>query len=189
VSCRYAGAVATVGTTEIDRYYAQEVVGLSLSQNGLYQSLRGGAMIVGGRLVKPLLARLGTQRFTAVANACGAAHMVTKGLSRAPLPFFSALVPHVLGAGSYREAALKAQLMRLALESGMTRAEVTACEANFRALLSISAPFLYSTLYTMTATRPGLTQGAPYFLCVCLLAISQFVFSSIPGENLKLEEE
>lgn len=90
------------GTTEIDRYYASEVVGCSLSQNGLYQSLRGGAMILGGRLVKPLLARLGTRHYTSMCNACGAAHMIAKALSRSPGTFFGALIPHVLGAGSYR---------------------------------------------------------------------------------------
>ena len=37
------------GTTEVDRYYAQDVAGLSLSQNGLFASMRGLAMIVGGR--------------------------------------------------------------------------------------------------------------------------------------------
>ena len=86
------------GTTEIDRYYANEVAGMTLSQNGLYQSLRGGAMIVGGRLVKPLLAQLGTGRYTTVCNACGALHMITKALARSPGTFFVALVPHVAGA-------------------------------------------------------------------------------------------
>jgi len=115
--------------------------------------------------------------------------MVAKGLARAPIPMFGALVPHVFGAGSYREAALKAQLMRLALRTGMTRGEITACEANFRALLSISAPFLYSTLYTMTSSKPGLLQGAPYFLCATLLGCSHLVFCSISREELDLGNE
>ena len=86
------------GTTEIDRYYASEIAQLSLSQNGLYQSLRGGAMIIGGRLVKPLLARLGTGRYTSLCNFCGAAHMVTKALSRSPATFYSAMIPNIFGA-------------------------------------------------------------------------------------------
>jgi hypothetical protein len=94
------------GTTEVDRYYGSEVANLSLSQNGLYQSLRGAAMIIGGRLVKPLLAKLGTGRYTALCNACGAAHMFTKAMSRSPGTFFSALIPHTFGAGSYRGTAV-----------------------------------------------------------------------------------
>lgn len=98
------------GTTEVDRYYASDVAGMSLSQNGLYQSLRGGAMIIGGRLVKPLLARLGTRRYTTLCNICGAAHMLTKALSRSPGMFCTALIPNVFGAGSYRGMAVSSRV-------------------------------------------------------------------------------
>jgi hypothetical protein len=45
-----------------------QVAGLTFAQNGAYQSLRGAAMILGGRLVKPLLGRLRTWRFTSLCN-------------------------------------------------------------------------------------------------------------------------
>ena len=174
------------GTTEIDRYYAQEVVGLSLTQNGFYQSMRGAAMIVGGRLVKPALAALGVTRFTTMCNAAAAVHMLGKATARAPAQFFSALVPHVFGAGSYREAALRARVMQLALARGMSRGEVAASEANFRALLSTAAPFLYSTLYNMTRNSGGWLQGAPYYLCAGLLACSHLTFMTLPREELEV---
>lgn len=74
--------------------------------------------------------------------------------------------------------------MRLAIASGMTRAEVSACEANFRALLSIAAPLLYSRVYTLAVSSPGVLQGSPYFLCLSLLAVSHLVFCSLSKEDL-----
>ena len=170
------------GTTEIDRYYAQDVAGLSFTQNGMYQSARGLAMVLGGRLVSPILRALGTSKYTTLCNLMAAVHMLGKSLARTPTTFFAALVPNTLGAGSYREAALKAQLMRLALASGMTRGEVSACEANFRALLSTSAPFLYSFLYTGRVST--VHRGLPYLAALALLSASHLVFCSLRAADL-----
>ena len=84
------------GTSEIDRYYAQDVAGLSFTQNGMYQSARGLAMVAGGRLVKPALSSLGTSRFTSLCNALAAIHMLGKSVARSPSVFFASLAPNVL---------------------------------------------------------------------------------------------
>ena len=54
--------------------------------------------------------------------------------------------PYVLGAGTYRSAAVNAQLIRYARDAGMREGETAACQANFKALLSMVTPWLYSYL-------------------------------------------
>ena len=56
------------GPHGIDRHFASEAVGMTNSQEGYYSSLRGLTMILGGKLVSPLLARLGTRRFIDLGN-------------------------------------------------------------------------------------------------------------------------
>ena len=56
------------GPHGIDRHFASEAVGMTNSMEGYYSSLRGLTMILGGKLVQPLLARLGTRRFIDLGN-------------------------------------------------------------------------------------------------------------------------
>ena len=46
------------GTHEIDRHYGIEVARMSLTQDGVYNSLRGLSSVLGGRLVQPVLGAL-----------------------------------------------------------------------------------------------------------------------------------
>ena len=52
----------------------------------------------------------------------------------------------MLGAGTYRSAAVNAQLIRYARAAGMREGETAACQANFKALLSMVTPWIYSYL-------------------------------------------
>ena len=50
------------GTHEIDRHYGIEVARMSLTQDGVYNSLRGLSSVLGGRLVQPVLGALSNRR-------------------------------------------------------------------------------------------------------------------------------
>ena len=56
------------GPHGIDRHFASEAIGMSNAQEGYYSSLKGLTVILGGKVVKPLLERLGTQRFVDLGN-------------------------------------------------------------------------------------------------------------------------
>jgi hypothetical protein len=59
---------------------------LSLAQDGIYNSLRGVATVVGGRLVGPVLGVLSNRSYTLLCNSLGVARPPThpRGCSAAP---------------------------------------------------------------------------------------------------------
>ena len=61
----------------------------------------------------------------------------------------------MLGAGTYRSAAVNAQLIRYARDAGMREGETAACQANFKALLSMVTPWLYSYLCVARLHTPS----------------------------------
>jgi hypothetical protein len=47
------------------------------------------------------------------------AHFLVKAAARSPAVYMLAMLPYVLGSGTYRSAAVNAQLMQYALAAGM----------------------------------------------------------------------
>ena len=65
----------------------------------------------------------------------------------------------------------------------MSRGELSAALANFKALLSAVTPMLFSTLYTRSGVR-----GSPYYLCIGMAVVAQLLFTRLPAAALKLED-
>jgi hypothetical protein len=195
------------GPHGIDRHFASEAVGMSNSQEGYYSSLRGLTMILGGKLVSPLLARLGTRRFIDLGNwSCflcaslcppcahvpcsrlplirarvGRRQYALKACARGPALMYGSLLPYITGGHTFRIAPIQAMQTRHALGAGMTRGEVAAARSNFEALLKIVAPQLFSRMYTAVRGTPRL-QGAPYVLCAALVVSGHGLFGAVGGD-------
>lgn len=107
------------GTMEIDRHYGVHAVGLSLAQDGVFNSLKGLTSLVGGRFVVPLVVKRATaHQFTLAGNSLGVTHNVLRvvaGTLQSPTIYALSLVPMTLGHGPYRVAIVNAQIMKLAL--------------------------------------------------------------------------
>jgi hypothetical protein len=103
---------------------------MSLLQDGLFNSLRGGAIVLGGLAVPPTIARLSNRRYTMLCNACGAMFFGIKAAARSPLVYMSCMLPYTLGSGEYRAATINAQLIKHALKAGMKEGETAAAQAN-----------------------------------------------------------
>lgn len=84
-----------------------------------------------------MLSTLGGRRFTLLGNCSAGLHFLMKFGARSPLAWIASLAPYSLGAGTYRSAAINAQLMKVALQNGLQPGETAACQANLRALTSM----------------------------------------------------
>ena len=171
-------SVCEFGPHGIDRHFAAEAVGLTNAQEGYYSSLRGLTVIIGGKLVKPLLARLGTERFVGLGNWSCFLFYAVKASSRGPLLMFSHLIFCITGGHTFRIAPLMAMHTRQALGAGMSRGEVAAARSNFEALLKVAAPQIFSQVYTAVREKPQL-QGAPYVVCALLVVSAHGLFSLV----------
>jgi DHA1 family tetracycline resistance protein-like MFS transporter len=176
-------SITEFGPHGIDRHFAAEAVGMTNSQEGYYSSIRGLAVIIGGKLVKPLLERLGTTRFVALGNWSCFMFYAVKASARGPLTMFGHLIFYVTGGHTFRIAPLMAMHTRRALDVGMSRGEVAAARSNFEALLKVAAPQVFSFVYTSVRDRPQL-QGAPYVLCALLVVLAHGLFSLIGAQDV-----
>lgn len=173
------------GTYEIDRHWGVDRVGLSLTQDGLFNSLKGFSSVVGGWLVKPVLSRVSNRQFTCLTNLLGLAYLTIKsvaGTLRSPIGYMSCLIPATLGKGSYRSACLNSQLMKRALAAGMLEGQTTAAQANCRAIAMLVMPWVYSTLYS--SFRESRLPGAPYLLSMLLMVCSQLIVIALGAKGL-----
>lgn len=175
-------SVTEFGPHGIDRHFAAEAVGLTNSQEGYYSSIRGLAVIIGGKLVKPLLRWLGTSRFVALGNWSCFFFYAIKATARGPGTMFGHLIFYVTGGHTFRVAPVMAMHTRHALAAGMTRGQVAAARSNFEALLKIAAPQVFSLIYTSVRDRPQL-RGAPYVVCAVLVASAHGLFSLVTPED------
>ena len=99
----------------------------------------------------------------------------------------------MLGAGTYRSAAVNAQLIRYARAAGMREGETAACQANFKALLSMVTPWIYSYLfvarllprtrhtYTHTHTHTHSALARTDTLTILWIRYQRFVDTAVPG--------
>lgn len=175
-------SITEFGPHGIDRHFAAEAAGMSNTQEGYYSSIRGLAVIIGGKLVKPLLQRLGTNRFVALGNWSCFMFYAVKATARGPQIMFGHLIFYVTGGHTFRIAPLLAMHTRHALDAGMSRGEVAAARSNFEALLKVAAPQVFSFVYTSVRDRPQL-QGAPYIVCSLLVLVAHGLFSAIGPED------
>lgn len=172
------------GTVEIDRHYGMQVAGMSLTEDGTYNSLRGAANVLGGRLVGPVISVFSNRAYTALGSTLICLHYVMKAGFRTPTMYMANLLPYILGAGTYRSAAVNAQLVKSARDAGMKEGETAACQANLRALFSMFTPWVYSSLYGRfmhTESFPG--AGAPYLLCLAFMITAQLCFMTQLSAN------
>ena len=165
------------------RHWGVDRVGLSLTQDGLFNSLKGLSSVAGGWLVKPLLSRVSNSQFTYMANLLGLSYLAVKsvaGVAQSPFALFGSLIPAALGKGSYRSVVLNSELMKHALAAGMLEGETTAAQANCRALSMLVMPWVYSTLYSSYREAQWLS-AAPYLLSMGLMISSQLVVTIVLG--------
>jgi len=123
----------------------------SLEQRSLWSSAFGGAIMVGGQLTKPLLARLGSEHaFSSLAHAASilAFTLYSRGL------FWLGLVPLIIG--QQRRTPTISWLVAEAEGIGMGRGEMLAVTANLRALVESIGPVVYGI-----AQRAANERGLP----------------------------
>ena len=170
------------GTSEVDRHYGIQIANMSLTQDGMHNSLRGLSSVAGGRLVQPVIRVLPNRRYTTLCTGLALAHFLTKAFARNPAVYMAALIPYVLGAGTYRSAVINAQLVKYALEAGLKEGETAACQANFKALLGMATPWLYSALYAKFSESNA--PGAPYLMCSGFLLVSHLASCMLSAKEM-----
>jgi DHA1 family tetracycline resistance protein-like MFS transporter len=165
-------------TSDVDRLYAHDVLGLSFAAEGRYQSARGLVGIAGGQLVGPLLARLGSEGFTLAANTATVAFFCMVASGR-PSLYVAALMPYAIG-GISRGAAVRAEHAQAAARAGCSAGELAADLAAARAVVQIVGPSLFSALYA----RSTRLRGLAYWVAAALACVAQLASSCARVENV-----
>lgn len=147
----------------------------------------GTSMILGGRLAKALLPRLGPRGFTSLANAATLAGFLLWAAVPEPWAVWSGLLAGL--PGMERRAAVGSVAVDHAVASGMGRGEYAAAFANWRALMVVVAPMLYAKVYASgaAARRAGggsWPPGSAYFVGAAAVLAAELLLRSIPDEEL-----
>jgi DHA1 family tetracycline resistance protein-like MFS transporter len=140
----------------------QRTVGLALAAMGV------ASVVVQGRLVRPVVARLGERRSLLLGITFGIAAFAVHGLAPTPV-FFCAGIP-LLSLWGFWTPAAQALMSR-----GMDASEQGRLQGALAALRGIGGmigPGLFTNVFAASVARGGGMAGAPYVLAAGMLAVA-----------------
>jgi hypothetical protein len=162
--------------------YNMENVKMNVGQRANFVSFFGVCMVLGGRLAKPSIERLGNRGHTTLNNVLTAVAFTVMGAGQKQWNMWLGLL--VLLPTMERRAATSAMATDHAVAAGMGKGEYQACFANFRAITVIAAPLFYGRLYSKfnKVGKPGM----PWFAGAGVVLLAEAFHQTLSAQDCVL---
>ena len=169
-------------TYNIKAIHAQQMCGLSSTQFGLFNALRGVAGACSGFVTATVLRSVGSVRiFSAIAHVVAVTQQLLFMVARRPVHLFLALPSMVLGEQGPRQSATMALHARAAEVAGLG---VGASQASLRTMMSIvqmAMPLVYGQLFVWRS-------GAPWAVAAACAVLAQGIFALVSDGDVAAVE-
>jgi len=161
--------------------YIRDVVGMSQDAMSIFYSGFGTIMVFGGRLAGPFQKALGLKNFTTFCNVLTLAGFGLWGTGGKLWAMWLGLA--ILMPSMERRSATSAAATDHAVVAGMGRGEYQASFANFRALATAFAPWMYGKIYTWSQSEGRSQPGLAFWAMGGFAMIAEVVNQTISSRE------
>jgi len=166
---------------DINYLFLKTVFDVGQTEIGRYASACGVALFTAGPIMTRAISTAGQKTATLGANVMWAVAMGLLGGAQSVQQVVASLFAMCFGA--QRNAAVAAYIQKHGQDSGMGKAEISAAQANFLAVLKVCIPLIYGNVFAFATSGGRKVPGAPYFIIAALTALAQCCFWTCDPEK------